>query len=59
VEKNTITISISDPNFPKETGKFLVMKKVAKNKIKVTKCELKGKYWKIEVGDELVACDLD
>jgi len=59
VEKKTITISVSDPNFPDEMGKFLVMKKVADNKLKVTKCELKGYYWKIKVGDEIIARDLD
>lgn len=52
---NTITIIISDQDNPEENGKKIVLTRIGKTKLKVTKCGLKGKYWKIRVGDVLTA----
>lgn len=54
-EKNKITIVISDMDDTSENGKEIVLTRIGKTKLKVTKCTLKGKYWNIRVGDVLTA----
>lgn len=54
-EKGTITVHISDDSNPDEFGRQIVLKRISSTTLKVTKCTLKGSFWKIRVGDVLTA----
>ena len=54
-ENGTVTIAVTDSGYPQEDNRLIVLKRVGKTSLKVTKCTLKSRYWKIRKGDVLTA----
>lgn len=56
-EKDVVTVVVTEDPTHSEDKKKIIFKRVGENKLKVTKCELKGEFWKLAVGDVLTLVD--